>query len=421
MVWILALTAAVAAPAPDVFFITVDTLRADHLGMYGYERPTSPHLDALAAQSLVFEDCVCEVPLTSPSFGSMLSSRFPRSTATPRNGLPMPVSVPLVTERFQAAGYQTICIQSNWTLKRDLSGLDRGFEQYDDGMNTKRWGVLKSERYADEVTRRAIAALGKRDAARPLFCWLHYSDPHAPYRFHDRFHPWGVPLRKLDEVAQTRARYDSEVAYTDHQIQQVLEILPKENAFILFVADHGESLHEHDYVGHGRRVYQPGVRIPLFVHGPGIEPGRTVRPARAGDIGPTLLALAGLEPLPGMDGIDLLNGEAPGHRVRVLETYGGAVPNLPGAMAVMSGQPPMRQAVIDGAWKLIAGGPRDELFHLENDPEELTNLYDERPEEVARLRTFLKEWDARVPRLDPQEAHLDEDDLEALENLGYIE
>ena len=84
MAWILALTAALAAP--DVFFISVDTLRADHLGMYGYERPTSPNLDALAAKSLLFEDCVCEVPLTMPSFGSMLSSRYPRSTATPRNG-----------------------------------------------------------------------------------------------------------------------------------------------------------------------------------------------------------------------------------------------------------------------------------------------------------------------------------------------
>jgi arylsulfatase A-like enzyme len=410
-----------AAAAPDVFFITVDTLRADHLGMYGYERPTSPHLDALAAKSLVFEDCVCEVPLTSPSFGSMLSSRYPRSTATPRNGLPMPASVPLVTERFRDAGYQTICIQSNWTLKRDLSGLDRGFEHYDDDMKAKRWGVLKSERLGDEVTRRALAALAKRDPARPLFCWLHYSDPHAPYRFHKRFHPWAVPLRKLDDVSQTRARYDSEVAFTDRQIQQVLKVLPKENAYILFVADHGESLHEHGYVGHGRRLYQPGVHIPLFIHGPGIAPGRTAFPARAIDIGPTLLGFAGLEPLPGMEGVDLLRNQESGPRVRVLETYGGAVPNLPGAAAFMGSQPPIRQAVLDGEWKLIVGGPRSELFHLGNDPKELTNLYEERPEEAARLHALLEEWDARVPRVEPQEASLTEDDLEALESLGYIE
>ncbi len=410
-----------AAAAPDVFFITVDTLRADHLGMYGYERPTSPHLDALAETSLVFDDCVCEVPLTSPSFGSMLSSRYPRSTATPRNGLPMPASVPLVTERFRDAGYQTICIQSNWTLKRDLSGLDRGFEQYDDDMKAKRWGVLKAERSGDEVTRRALAALARRDPARPLFCWLHYSDPHAPYRFHDRCHPWGVPLRKLDEVSQTRARYDSEVAFTDRQIQQVLKALPKENAYILFIADHGESLHEHGYVGHGRRVYQPGVRIPLFIYGPGIAPGRTAFPARAIDIGPTLLGLAGLELFPGMEGVDLLRNKESGPRVRVFETYGGAVPNLPGVAAFMGSQPPIRQAVLDGVWKLIVGGPRCELFHLGNDPHELTNLHDDRPEEAARLRALLDEWDARVPRIEPQEAHLNEDDLEALENLGYIE
>lgn len=419
MTWIMVLTAALAAP--DVYFISVDTLRADHLGMYGYERPTSPNLDALAAKSLLFTDCVCEVPLTGPSFGSMLSSRYPRSTATPRNGLPMPEWAPLITERFQAAGYQTVCIQSNWTLKRDLSALDRGFEQYDDDFNRKRWGVLKSERYANEVTARAIKAIQNRDPDRPLFCWIHYSDPHAPYRFHDRFHPWGVPLRKLSEVEQTRARYDSEVAFTDHQIQQVLNILPQENAFILFVADHGESLHEHDYVGHGRRVYQPGVHIPLFVHGPGIQPGVTHRPARAVDVGPTLLGLAGLQPLPDVEGVDLLNGDVPEGRVRVFETYGGAVPNLPGAKAIMGDQPPMRQAVIEGPWKLIIDGSREELFHLEDDPEELQNLAGDRPENVAHLRTLIEEWDSRVPRIDPAEAELSAEDLEALENLGYID
>jgi arylsulfatase A-like enzyme len=419
MACILALVAAFAAP--DVFFISVDTLRADHLGMYGYERPTSPNLDALAAKSLLFEDCVCEVPLTSPSFGSMLASRYPRTTATTRNGLPMPAWTPLVTERFQAAGYETVCIQSNWTLKRDLCGLDRGFEHYDADFHSRRWGVLKSERYADDVTERAIEALKNRDPNRPLFCWFHYSDPHAPYRFHKRFDPWGVPLRKLDEVDNTRARYDSEIAFTDHQIQQVLSILPKENAFILFVADHGESLHEHDYVGHGRRVYQPGVHIPLFIHGPGIKPGVTNLPARAIDIGPTLLGLAGLDPVPGMEGLDLLNGEVPDNRVRVFETYGGAVPNLPGAKAIMGDQPPMRQAVIDGPWKLIIDGRRNELFNLEDDPLELEDLSEDRPDDVARLRKIIEEWDAALPRVAPEEAKLSEDDIEALENLGYIE
>ncbi|HOD50324.1 MAG TPA: sulfatase [Candidatus Hydrogenedentes bacterium] len=419
MAWVMMLAAVMASP--DVFFVTVDTLRADHLGMYGYERPTSPNLDALAAKSLRFDNCVCEVPLTSPSFGSMLASRYPRSTATTRNGLPMPAWAPLATERFYAAGYQTICIQSNWTLKADLCGLDRGFERYDADFRTRRWGVLKSERYADEVSRRAVEAIKTRDPGRPLFCWIHYSDPHAPYRYHEGFDPWGIPLRKLGDIEQTRARYDSELAYADHHIQEVLSILPKENAFIVFVADHGESLHEHNYLGHGRRVYQPGVRIPLFIHGPGIQPGVTHRPARALDIGPTLLGLAGLEPFPGMEGVDLLNGNVPDGRVRVFETYGGAVPNLPGAKAIMGDLPSMRQAVIDGAWKLIIDGPRDELFHLEDDPGELQNLSGARPGDVARLRKFIEEWDAKTPRIAPKKAELSAEDIEALEDLGYVE
>ena len=108
--------AAAAFAAPNVVFLSVDTLRADHLGCYGYERATSPNIDALATEGLLYRDCVCEVPLTAPSFGSMLSSRFPRSTGTMRNGLRMPGDVPLITEQFREAGYVTWCVQSNWTL-----------------------------------------------------------------------------------------------------------------------------------------------------------------------------------------------------------------------------------------------------------------------------------------------------------------
>ena len=122
-----------------------------------------------------------------------------------------------------------------------------------------------------------------------------------------------------------------------------------------------------------------------------------------------------------MEGLDLLNGEVPDNRVRVFETYGGAVPNLPGAKAIMGDQPPMRQAVIDGPWKLIIDGRRNELFNLEDDPLELEDLSEDRPDDVARLRKIIEEWDAALPRVAPEEAKLSEDDIEALENLGYIE
>lgn len=413
------LTASILA-APNVVFLSVDTLRADHLGCYGYERNTSPNLDGLAAESLVFDDCVCEVPITNPSFGAMFTSLFPRMTGTTRNGLPMGKHVATVPEQFLAAGYHTFCVQSNWTLKSKLCRLDRGFEIYDDGFRKRRWGFFKAERYADEVTRRAIELLEQRDPNRPFFCWIHYSDPHAPYRFRRKYNPAGKPPWKLDTIGKTRARYDSEVAFTDHYIGVLLKALPAENTFLLFVADHGESLYEHDYLGHGRRIYQTCLRVPFMIHGPGIEPGRSAAPVRGIDIGPTLLGLADLAIPSEMLGLDLLATMPPATRIRVVETYGGAVPHLPGVRAMLGGRPAMRQGVLWNGWKLILGGAKPELFNLHDDPDELDSLAAAMPEKVAELKEIIQEWDSRTPRGTAVEADLSPEDVEALRAGGYL-
>ena len=417
-IWIAVVGALVTAP--NLVLISVDTLRADRLGFYGYERPTSPNLDRLAAESLVFDDCLCEVPITNPSFGAMMTSQFPRTTGTTRNGLKMPEQVPTVAEQFQQAGYFTFCVQSNWTLKRKLSGLDRGFEVYDDDFHTGRWGVFKAERYADEVTRRAVKLLEHRDTSKPFFCWIHYSDPHAPYRFHRQFNPDGAPHRLRNHVDEVRMKYDSEVAFTDYHIGELLKHLPEEDTYIVFVADHGESLYEHDYLGHGRRIYHTELRIPLFIHGPDITPRRTSVPARGIDIGPTLLRLAKLSVPPSMLGLDLLSPDLPQERVRIVETYGGAVPHIPGARSIMAGRPPMRQGVVWNGWKLILGGPRTELYHLADDPCETKNLANEQPERVHELSKWIGDWDRRTPRGKALEVELSPDDIDALKAGGYL-
>ncbi len=411
---------AVLLGSPNVVFLSVDTLRADRLGVYGYDRQTSPNLDALASRSLVFDDAICEVPITNPSFGAMMTSVFPRMTGTVRNGLRMPSNMPTVAEQFREAGYYTFCVQSNWTLKRKLSGLDRGFDVYDDDFHTRRWGLFKAERYADEVTARAREFLKARDTAKPFFCWIHYSDPHAPYRFHRQFNPAGKSPRQMNHVQATRARYDSEVAYTDFHIGKLLEAIPTENTYIVFVADHGESLYEHDYLGHGRRLYQTELRIPLFISGPGISPGRTDVPARGIDIAPTLLGLAKLPRPSFMKGADLLAETITRDRVRVIETYGGAVPHIPGARAVLAGRPPMRQGVIWNNWKLILGGPQMELYNLADDPYELKNRAKDEPERTTELLRIIKDWDNATPRGMAEEAQLSPDDVDALKAGGYL-
>jgi choline-sulfatase len=231
---------------------------------------------------------------------------------------------------------------------------------------------------------------------------------------------WDKSRWRMDPVSRTRALYDSEVAYMDSFVGQVLAALPQENTFVVFAADHGESLYEHNYLGHGRRLYQSGVRIPLIVHGPGIAPGRSAAPARGLDVGPTLLGLAGLTPLPESMGVDLLRSEPSPKRARIIETYGGAVPRLPGARALMANRPPQRQSVLLEGWKLIVTGPKTELYNLAEDPGELRNLAESSDAKVKELSQLIHEWNERMPRGHSHDPGLGADDLNALESLGYL-
>jgi arylsulfatase A-like enzyme len=410
----------VAGAAPNIVLLSVDTLRADRLGAYGYALPTSPTLDEFAKSARVFEDAVCEVPLTGPSMGAMLSSQFPRTTGTTRNGLAMPSAVPLVAEQFQAAGYHTFGVLSNWTLKDKLSGLGRGFDIYDDGFTKKRWGFLKSERDGDEVTALSLDYLEKRPVDKPFFAWIHYSDPHAPYKMHKGLNPSGKRVLVKGRKEKIRARYDSEVAFTDREIAKVLAALPADTV-VVFVADHGESLFEHDYLGHGRRIYQNNLHIPLMIRGEGIEAGRSAVPVRGVDVGPTLLGLAGLPKLPGMQGLDLLHDEVPMDRVRVVETYGGAVPNIPGVKDAMADSGPSHRSVIHQGWKLILDGDDPELYFLPEDPGELTERLGTDPGKREELNAFIEAWEDAAPAAGQATENLDADDRKALEALGYLE
>jgi arylsulfatase A-like enzyme len=414
------------AVAPDIVLVSVDTLRPDHLGCYGYPRATSPNLDAFAREALLFEDVLCEVPLTFPSFGSMMTSRPPRSTGTTRNGLRMPGDVPTVAESFQAAGYQTLCVQSNWTLKAGLCALDRGFEVYDDAFHTKRWGLIIPERLGDRVADVALDLLKKRDMRRPMFLWVHFSDPHAPYRKHKDLRFDASEYRDSDggklshKIRKMRARYDGEIAYTDRQIQRLLDALDLSRTAVVFTGDHGESLGEHDYTGHGRRVYQAGLQIPLIIRAPGVEAGRSKIPARGMDIAPTLLGLAGLTPASGMQGTDVLRNPPSPDRVRVFETYGGAVPGIPGAKSVMADRRPQWQGVVAGGWKLITEGDRAELYNLQDDPMERSIVREEQKERVLGLLERIREWEKQTHRGKADSRKLDKDDIQALESLGYV-
>jgi len=406
-----------AAP-PNVLLLSVDTLRADHLGCYGYEKPTSPNIDSLATQSLVFDNAVCEVPLTAPSMSAMLTGKLPRDLGLTRNGVALPSDVPTVAERFQAAGYATWCIQSNWTLKADLSGVNRGFAVYRDDFKTGRWSGLKSERIGDEVAELALEQLQQSETGKPFFAWVHFSDPHAPYVFRDEYNAWDRRPWRLERAQKVRVQYDAEVRFVDEQVGKVLNALP-ENTLVVFVADHGESLYEHGYLGHGRRLYQPGLRIPWMIRAPGVAPGRSNAPIRGADMAPTLLALAGLPPLENISGVNVL-GSIPQDRIRIVEAHGGAAVGLPGVREAMANMPAEAQAVLQGDWKLIQQDNKVELYNLREDPAERSSQFGKERARAEEFLLHLKAWNQQARRT-IETKPLSDADVDALRALGYID
>jgi arylsulfatase A-like enzyme len=412
-------------PPPNVVFLSVDTLRADRLGCYTCERSITPSLDAFAKEALVFENCVSEIPLTGPSFGAMLTSQYPRMTGAILNGIPVPESIIKVPEIFHNAGYQTFCVQSNWPLKADLCGLQYGFDVYEDSFGKKRVGEANAERYADEVTELALAFLKKWERSRPLFCWIHYSDPHAPYRFHKEFNPDGSELLGMDREVKVRAKYNSEVAFTDHHLGRLLSSLPRENTFVLFVADHGESLYEHGYLGHGKNLYEVDIHVPLMIRGPNISSGKSTVPVCGIDIGTTLLGLAGLKSTTEMLGRDILTDKIMEDRVHVIETYtharvGGAYERGNQLDSLMSPTEPLRQAILSNGWKLIQGMKKCELYQTSQDLMEEHDIALNYQEKVRELSAMMETWESKTPVSNKTKSNLNNDDVESLKNLGYL-
>lgn len=417
------------ASRPNIILLSVDTLRADHLGIYGYSRKTSPNLDRFLAGGTVFTDASCNVPLTNPSFVSMLSSRYPHQTGATRNGVPMLPATETATEIFKRNGYTTAAILSNWPLKEHLSGLQKGFGLYDDDFIKKRWLVFNSERDAAGVTENAAAWLEAKPQ-EPFFAWVHYSDPHAPYLLHEDF-----SFRSADRVSPAERSlddYDSEIAYTDHHIGELLQALRKQPYFsrtvVVFVADHGENLGEHDYSGHGRVVYQPSMHVPFAWVGPGIPTGKRLdRPVELLDLAPTLLGLAGLPAGKAMLGQNLLpviqQTGAVAERSYFFETYPGA---MPGAGELAEGQKPIWIGFREGSRKISYSVrfSKWEYYDLSRDPGELKNLAKMTDPEFVARSDRLMDWYTKEQAagwaMGETDAVTDED-RQQLESLGYVD
>ncbi len=429
-----AMPAAAAKPGgltkhPDIVIITVDTLRFDRVSVYGYKRPTTPNIDALLEGGVRFTQARVPEPLTAPSMTSMVTSLHPHEHGATRNALRMRPGLASFVSILRHHGYETAAFIGNWTLKDELSGLAEHFESYNEVFDRKRWfGLWFAEATAEDLTTKSLAWIGKHleSSRRPFLVWVHYVEPHAPYRFQKEF----APRLGITSGQTTRMdRYDTEVAFVDDSIGELLAGIEGTSrpALIHFASDHGESLGEHDYWGHGRHLYDATVHIPMgFAWRGEIEPRVIDAPASLLDLGPTTLGLLGL-PVPdlfrGYDWAPVLTGETPAPDARIThhQAHKGAVQGDGGTNARRQGLLEVGRIADHRKEILRVKSGKFRIYDLSKDVRERTNLAGdgepsaELSEWLQQVREGLAASDALPP------PSLDPESIERLRALGYID
>ncbi|MGE0638818.1 MAG: sulfatase [Thermoanaerobaculia bacterium] len=425
------------AAEPDILLILVDTLRADHLSAYGYVRTTSPFIDGLAARGTLFESHRAQAPCTFPSANSLLTSQLPdRFLERIRNEFGIPESIPSIAEILAARGYSTAAVSASPIVRANPGrynhegGFGRGFAEFHEDCTWKD---------ASCVNREALALGERLDGDAPAFLYLHYIDPHGPYRppagFARRYadssadaaFPAAVTTgepseeaRRLDagqpatvtreEIAHWIDLYDDEIAYLDQRVGELIEAVtrwsPQRPLLVALISDHGESFLEHGSLAHCRTLFESEIRTPLILAGPGIPRGRRVRgPSENLDLVPTLLDFAGIE---------LPAGAFAGRSLRPEIEQGPEVGSQP--QVAFRGT---AAAVIDGNFKLIfnRSGRWRRLYDLAADPDETTDLSRRNRRTVARLRETFESRHAPGTRA---QSSSENDAVQELRALGYL-
>src|SRR3954447_26646622 len=398
---------------PNVLLVTIDTLRADHVGSYGYHNASTQTIDALARRGVRFETAVAHAPLTGPSHASILTGETPLGHGFRNNsGFILAPEVKTVAQDFRNAGYHTAGFVSGFPLDRRF-GFDRGFETYDDhlpkGNDRRRTPYV--ERFADATTDavlRWFATASSREARQPApwFLWVHYYDAHAPYE------PPAADL--ADRYRQSP--YDGEIAFVDRQLGRLLQTLDASGetsrTIVLVTADHGESLGEHGEGTHGIFLYDATLRVPFILAGPQIAAGRVSRTiARSIDVLPTLLDYAGLPQRSDVDGRSLRRA-ADGEQMSDAPAYAESLYS-----ELELGWAPLH-AWRSAGFKFIQA-PHPELYDLQNDPSEKSNRAGELGARVIELSSQL-EVALRQPTPSAPAQPVDADTAERLRALGYV-
>jgi choline-sulfatase len=394
----------------SVILITVDTLRADHMGCYGYRKELTPHIDALTRGGTLFQEVNSQVPLTLPSFTSLMTSTYPFSSRVEENGEIVPPGTLTLARILNAHGYRTAAFVGGYVLDRHF-GLDQGFDFYNSPFNVRLQpddGAIDLKRDASDVVHSATVWLNA-NSGQPFFIWVHLFDLHRPY---------SLPAAKSEQNAKG---YDRELRHVDTALGGFWKYLTDRGLFskalIVFTADHGESLGQHGEETHGYFIYESTLRVPLIFHWPkGTAPMPGEISALVGliNLAPTVLQYLGLRRPAQFQGQSLLP---------LLDGRKGSAPRETYSESLYArdhfGWAALRSLRV-GDYKYISA-PKPELYSLARDPQELRNIVDTQKAQAVTLAAQLPALLSRyAPRRQAQLPRLSPEELALLGSLGYV-
>ncbi len=394
--------------------ITVDTLRADRIGCYGFENISTPTMDLFASRGVKFETCIAQTPLTLPSHTSLLTGTYPTFHGVRDNGgFLVPQQLTTLAELFKDAGYQTAAFVASYVLDSKW-GLNQGFDFYFDSFDLSKYKTISLgniQRPADEVIDEVLSWFEARGEEK-FFTWIHLFDPHTPYE----------PPSPYREQYPGRP-YLGEIAYTDAQLGRFWQYLEERgllsNTILVFASDHGESLGEHRESTHGFFIYQAGVHVPLIFITPEREFHGLNSTSVVGlvDVMPTMVEIAGLSLPAEVQGESLLPYFLNNQNNKGKERFSYAETFYPRFHYGWS----ELKSIQDRRYKLIVA-PRLELYDLQEDPGELRNQVDNYPriarDMMSKIEKFIEETGKGAFEIDY--THIDEETRQKLTALGYI-
>jgi arylsulfatase A-like enzyme len=460
---------------PNVLLIVLDTVRADHLSLYGYERRTSPNLEAWAKEGVLFRNAISASDITLSTHGSLFTGLYPSwhgARLVPQHDPePLNPSFHTLAEILFENGYTTMAMLANCAYLRPVFNLNQGFQVYDvrtpiSGIHNGRAGYLRdfvqpaltrllsteelyrAYRRADQITGDGLRIFrAMRERQEPFFLNLNYMDAHDPYippppyrdlfpgrnpafspgrvrQLHSELARLERPSTLAADLTHITSQYDGAIAYMDAEIKRLLDGLKQaglyDNTLVIVTSDHGEAIGERSALGHPASVHQELVRVPLLIKYPrstGVAEGRQVdSPVNSVDVLPTVLDVAGIRLTPDHQGESLRTLNPAEDRVVFSESFPDNLSQLRRRTDVV------QRAIYQGNRKLIVSSTgQAELYNLSQDPTETRNLYGLDDPAARLLNSVMESWIQRIPRPRPRDKKLDRQTVDRLRSLGYVQ